>query len=873
MRPCHRVPPVSCINARLRSVLSACLSVVALWSIAVPGLAYAQKVRPLFGGSAVITVSQQGTAVNAAGGVTTSYSFGLQNTGTGSASVTFTATCSGAVFNCSASPSSASMAANSTRTVTVTYSTNATGTGTVTLDAKWPSANDAQGWINVTLPSAKPSITASLNPQYTAENVSTNNPSFTIHNNGNTAAAYSLTATCTGNIVPGSIVPGSCSVSSPSASVAAGSTTGATVNFTTGPASSGNGSVMLTATSPYGETSSQTVTVIPLSENVTVGAGSGSATIAPGASQPLSFTIAATGNNTSPITYTLTASCSGAVSCSTTPSPGSVTITPGSPAGATVTATAAGSPAGGTGTVSLLASYTNAWGQTYSNQNSYSVTVPAEQSATATAPTGPVYDEVNSTVTRVFTIHNPNAVAESYTWTATCGQAATCSGQSGTAAVPASGTASVNVTYTTATTSPGSGTVSFTAGDAAGSASASLSVVLNDYTPGVVPVSGTVGTLVSGQAVTDTFNVRNQGNQEAIYVVTPSCNGAISPTCSLANSMQRTNGVDLLPGATAAVPVQWTASGSATTSHVSLSASFTNAHGTWQNTGTRTLTMSTWTPSITANAPPTGGFPPDATGLIQAFTVANTGTASATYSFTVACTGAGAFAASCVVVTPAPGSIAAGASAVVQVRFNSGDAGTSANIVLTATASPYSDSGTASISVNQFAPSISTSTPSLVEDSNVSETRTFMVHNPNAVGATYSWNINCHGAATCTASSGTIAVAAQDSTALSAPYTAVGSPNATGAIVATASNAAESASDSITVRIKSFTVVVTSVGSPDTLAAGAAAVATFTVKNTGLDSMAYVFTASCDNTAATLCQQPPTTPVLTVAQFRGPVVS
>jgi RHS repeat-associated protein len=568
------------------------------------------------------------------------------------------------------------------------------------------------------------------------------------------------------------------------------------------------------------------------------------------------FTVENTGTASTTATISIY-SCTGAVSsCSASPS--SATISAGSSVPVTVTFNTAST---GTGAITLIARWP---GNNVAGVVTVTLPPPPEVAATVSAPSGPVHDEINSSVTRAFIVHDPNASSESYTWSATCSSVASCSGQSGSVGVAANSSSSVNVTYSTGGTSGASGTVSFTAGDAAGNATAALSVITNDYTPGVVPVSGTVGSLVINQSVTDTFNVRNAGNEEAIYTVTPSCDGAITSTCVLANSMQHTDGVDLLPGETAAVPVRWEATGSAPTSHVSLTAAFTNAHGTWTNTGTRTLTTSTWTPTISANGPPSGGFAPDATGLIQSFTVTNTGNSSATYSFTVACTGSGAVTASCAVVTPGPGSIAGnGGTGTVQVRFNSGDAGTSATMTLTATASPYSGSGSASISVNQYVPSVSTATPSFAWYNGSPVTKSFEIHNPNAVAGTYSWSMTCHGAAvTCTPTSGSGPIPPADSLYVSAPFSTTSSaPNSTGAVVLTASNSAGSGSDSIAVRIFDYTVTVVAVSAQDTLAAGANGTATFTVRNVGTDSMAYVFTASCDNVAATQCVQPPTTPV------------
>jgi|GEM_PF-933227 len=712
------------------------------------------NVIPLIGGNAIVTVSPSSDNVSVSGSSTHTYTFYLGNSGTGSAVAALSIIeCTGAVSSCSVSPSSVSLPANGgSGTATVTYHTAATGTGELMLFVNWGSGNNTSATLDVTLPSAAPSITASPTTEWTQQNVSTGFPYFTITNTGNTAASYNLTASCT------NVVVGTCTVVSPTGSVAPNGTTTAEVRFTTNAASSGNATATLTATSPYGEANSQTGTIVPMSEYVTVAGTGAPAPPAPSASATYGFSITATGNNTSSVTYGLTASCSGALSCSSTPSPGSVDISPGNPATASVVATARSNTAGGAGTVTLTALYTDPWGNPYTGQSTYSVTVPP-------AP---------------------------------------------------------------------------------------------DYTPGVVPSSGESGSLVIGQSVVDTFVVRNQGNHEAVYHVSASCDGAITTTCFLANSMQATNGVDLLPGETAPVPVHWQASGSATTSHVSLTASYS----TWTATGTRTLMTSTWQPSVTANGPPSGGFAPDAIGLIQSFTVTNTGNSSATYRYGVSCVdavGEAAVPASCVVVTPAPYTIAAGASATVQVRFNSGDEGTSSTMTLSATSSPYSGSGAATVTINQLPPTVTTATPSVADFNGVGVTRAFVLHNPNAVADTYSWTTACHGVASCTPGSGSVGVAARDSASIGLTYTPSGAPNGTGAVVATVSNLTGSATDSIIVRIKSYMAQVTAVGSPDTLAVGGSGSATFTVKNIGLDSMAYEFTASCDDTAATACVKPSTT--------------
>jgi RHS repeat-associated protein len=814
--------------------------------------------------AAAQVVMPKGTLVPASPNSSASYTFSVHNDGGIANRYSLTVGRSGSVTQATLVGSALlRVNAGATVNVVVNYQTGGSGDGQVLLTASDDvNGTSDQGEITIGLPSANPQWTQNDATVWTAESESTNYPSFHLRDQGDTPMQFGLSASCTGNV-------SGCSVSSPSPLIAAGNTSDIVVYFQTGPASNGNGLITLTATSSLGAPATTTLTIVPMSESVTVGVGSPPTPPHSGGSATYGFTVAATGNNTSPITYSLSASCAGSLSCSTTPSPGSVTITPGNPATANVVATANGT-AGGTGTVNLSASYTNDWGRVYSSQNSYSVYVPAVQVVTVAAPAGPVFDDPNVTVTRVFTVHNPNSFSGSYAWTATCTQPVTCSGQSGSVGVTAGATSSVNVSYGTSAT-PGTGSVSFTAGDAAGNATAALSVTLNTYTPGVVPANGESGPLVFGQEVVDTFTVTNQGNHGATYSVSAHCDGAITATCFLANSMQGRNGVQLEPGQTELVPVRWEASGSPATSHVSLTASYTDAHGTLStNTGTRTLTYYPWVaPSVTADGIPPGGFGAGGIGLIQSFMITNNGSTSATYEYGVSCVdavGEAAIPASCAIVTPAPSTIAAAATATVQVRFNGGDAGTSSTMTLTATdgsigGNPANHAtGTATIVITQLPTSVTTPTPSVVDFDGVSKTRSFMIHNPNSVSESYSWTTVCHGVASCAPGSGSIGVPARDSASIAATYTPSGAPNATGSIVATASSSAGTASDSIVVRIKSYAVVVTAVGSPATPATGAGATAGFTLKNVGLDSMSYVVTTSCDNTAATQCQ-PPSSPV------------
>lgn len=281
--------------------------------------------------------------------------------------VTLDVSCDGAVTSCSAPPwvdaSSASPA-----TVTVTIATSSDGTGTITLTGTDQlTLETEQGGVTVSVESAPPTVgTASGTTQYTAEQVQTNYPDFTVTNRGNTAVQYTLTGNCTGNIISNSQGP-TCGSTWTSSSVSPYSSITVPVYYTSGAASSGNGYLTLTATSPYGETASAQVTVVPLSEAVTVNAPGGITTIGQGGATQLPFTIRETGNAGSGFTYADTVSCSGSVVVCVFSATGRDTMShspaPGVNQAASVIATAG--TTGGSGSVTVTASTTNSWGQTY----------------------------------------------------------------------------------------------------------------------------------------------------------------------------------------------------------------------------------------------------------------------------------------------------------------------------------------------------------------------------------------------------------------------------------------------------------------------------------------------------------------------------
>jgi len=479
--------------------------------------------------------------------------------------------------------------------VTVTYHTASSGSGTVELAATWPSGNLARGAVTVTIWSATPSLTASPTTQYTAENVTTNYPWFQLTNNGTVTGTYTAAIqTCSGNI-------SSCSVRAQPPSLAVHGSTTLIVDYHVGPATGGNGTITLRVTSQYGEVATATVTVVPLSEAVSVATQTPpTAPAPPGGTASYGFTVSAVGNNTSPITYALTASCSGAVSCSATPSPSTVTITPGSPASASVVATATSNLAGGSGTVSLSASYTNSWGQVYSSQASYSVAVPDVRTATVTVTPkndSTTYNEANVATNVVFTVRNVGNTSATYTMT----QPTACTGA-------ASGCV-IRSGYTSVTLGPGQSSivpVDYTTGPVGQTAYLSLAASVTAWgrsysdngSASVVPLAPTVQvTSASGPLTLQTnssgaaqFHVHNAGNDGTItYTLTVTSCAAPLTQCTAPASVAVAQGADSI--VTVALQAGPTSNGGSQTTAVTLEASkqFTNRYA---SSATTTVTVS-----------------------------------------------------------------------------------------------------------------------------------------------------------------------------------------------------------------------------------------------------------------------------------------
>src|SRR6185312_7733513 len=368
----------------------------AMWMVAL-FLATALILVPAFAFAQVITGG--GTINQNPNG---SYSASFTVTGTSGHIYDFSSSCTGYVTSCGV-PSPEGLSARTghlSATATVTDTTGSAGSGTLTFQTFDESTlGTVSATLNVSpVNTATPSVTADDNTWYTSENASTNYPHFHITNSGNTAASYTLSYSCSGNV-------SSCSVSSPSPTIAAGSSADIAVYYHTGPFTSGNATVGLSATSPYSETASKSITVVPLSEAVSVSPKGGTTSVSiPGAQGSVPFTVTDIGNS-SPVTYHVTFSCSGVVT--TCPSPYDLAVASGLPETRYPQFWVSPDLAGGTGTFAMTASIFDGF-NTYSDYGSYTVTVPDTRTYNV-AVTPTVFDDYtaeNVSTNYVFTVTN-----------------------------------------------------------------------------------------------------------------------------------------------------------------------------------------------------------------------------------------------------------------------------------------------------------------------------------------------------------------------------------------------------------------------------------------------------------------------------------
>jgi YD repeat-containing protein len=327
------------------------------------------------------------------------------------------------------------------------------------------------------------------------------------------------------------------------------------------------------------------VTVVPLSNAVSVTPDGGTASHGPGVNTSAAFTVTDVGNS-SPSTYSLSCGHTGVVaSCSVTPS---VQVYVGTPQTVNVSYTTSSNLAGGTGTVTLTATNNGGGVHTYTDQGSYNVTVPDSRTYTvAVTPDATTsYNEQSVATNFSFTVANSGNTTASYTLTIP-----TCTGTgSGCSFSPSS-----SVTTTTVSVGNGANTsvpVYFTTGplgqNTAITVHASGSSNSNDGSVTIVPLAPTVhvAPVSSSENATENssgtyaFLVDNQGSSGQI-TYTLQVTGCTAPltSCTVPSSVTVAQGADSI------VHVSFQTTGTSGTGQISLRAYKTFVH-TYESTGT-----------------------------------------------------------------------------------------------------------------------------------------------------------------------------------------------------------------------------------------------------------------------------------------------
>jgi RHS repeat-associated protein len=307
--------------------------------------------------------------------------------------------------NCGCSLSASTITVNPgySSGVNVTVSLNGFA-GTVVLTASDPAHGTSDtGSIIVSAPTYTVAVTPDGYPDYWFEAGQAGTATFTVSNSGNSAATYSLSGSC-------DPVATGCSGPPASVTVSPSSSASVPISFTAGAAGS-SGYARLNASGPSSD--GGTVHVLVYSHAVSVAKG-GTATVysAPGLTQVIGVTN--TGNVLN--SYTLTPSCSGAVSACTA-SPASVSNL-GVGAILQVTVTYTGANAGGAGVVQLVARNTVNTG--IADSGTVNVTVKPKYTVAVTPDGGTAQADAGTMASVPFVVtNNGTATSGHYTLSVT----------------------------------------------------------------------------------------------------------------------------------------------------------------------------------------------------------------------------------------------------------------------------------------------------------------------------------------------------------------------------------------------------------------------------------------------------------------------
>jgi RHS repeat-associated protein len=450
--------------------------------------------------------------------------------------------------NCGCSLSASTITVNPgySSGVNVTVSLNGYA-GTVVLTASDPAHGTSDtGSIIVTAPTYTVSVGPDGYPDYWFEAGQAGTATFTVSNSGNSAATYSLSGSC-------DPVATGCSQPPASVTVSPSSSASVPITFTAGAAGS-SGYVRLNASGPSSD--GGTVHVLVYSHTVSVAKG-GTATVysAPGLTQLIGVTN--TGNV--PNSYTLTASCSGAVSaCSAPASVSNLGV------GATqqVTVTYTGANAGGAGIVQLVARNTVNTG--IADSGTVNVTVKPTYTVAVTPDGGTPQAEAWTTAVVPFSIVNSGTASGSYFFILSCGGAAVrgnCLPDVTNMVIPAGQAAVVNVRFSAG--APGEtaniSLVATSSNDGFFTDAGSAMLTVTKYAVSVTP-DGQAVAPAAYASYTQTFVVTNKGTTRRTFNLQAACAPPAVTACSSA-----TTALTLAPLDSAAVNVSYTAGDPAAT--------------------------------------------------------------------------------------------------------------------------------------------------------------------------------------------------------------------------------------------------------------------------------------------------------------------
>jgi RHS repeat-associated protein len=654
--------------------------------------------------------------------------------------------------------------------------------------------------------------------------VGTNSYNFTVTNVGTGSGTMYASPSCTGAGVSG------CTVSAASFSLASGASRTVTMTYT-GASSGGTGKVDLhveDATAVYVDDGYINVTVPPPAPTYTVSVTpKGTAYAMAAGTATYNFLVA--NNGTGDATYTFSSSCAGTASGCSAPAPLLVPHGTSAPVGVTFSATTPG----GTGTVSLTASYggySDAGSINVSVNNSYAVSVDPKNQSQVVSP--------SSSVT--FHVTNMGSIQTTFNLSVNCSMCGLSQQSTGTLQPGYSNGMQVPVSL-----NGYSGTVVLTASDPAHGTSDQGSIIVSPptYTVGVSPHGGLDQWYEAGQPGSVTFSVSNSGNSQATYSLSGTCDPVVT-ACSAPPAT-----VTLGSGSSTTEPISFTAGSAGSSGYVRL-----NASGPSSDAGYFHLVIYDRSVAVTPSGQAVNVEPGTYT---QAFTIANNGNTPATYNVAFACSGvATGCSASATSVN-----VNNGSSAQVNVTYSAQTRAATGTVQLTATATAGSFNGTGSINVrvnDSYAVAV---TPhggiAAPVDGGAAGTVSFGVQNTGTGNATYNFSPVCTGVSGCTVSQTSVNLNGGISTPISVTYSA-GVPGTTGRVLLRAVDAARpTVQDSgwVTTGVNSYTVSISPHAGSVSYESGATGSQTFSVFNGGNATAAYTLTPSCTG-AVTSCPAP-----------------